>query len=72
MQKTPKNNTLRFKIAYQFDFHLRRPYDALPYYREFLKYEVPGKKTMENLPQQVAYSDYANNRIKEIKGAGKK
>jgi tetratricopeptide (TPR) repeat protein len=72
LEANPKNNTLRFKIAYQYDFHLRRPYDALPYYREFLKNDVPGKKPTENLPQQVAYSDYAKNRIKEIKGSGKK
>ena len=72
LEANPKNNTLRFKIAYQFDFHLRRPYVALPYYREFLKYDVPDQKTMEKLPQQVSYSDYAKNRVKEINGSGKK
>ena len=72
LEATPENNTLRFKIAYQYDYHLRRPYDGLPYYREFLKNDVSDAKTMENLPQQVSYTDYAKNRIREITGKKKK
>lgn len=72
LEANPENNTIRFKIAYQYDFHLRRPYDGLPYYREFLKNDVPGNSTAEKLPQQVSYSDYAKNRIREITGTKKK
>jgi len=72
LEAKPENNTLRFKIAYQYDFFLRKPYEALPWYREFLKNVVPGIQTTENLPQQVSYSDYANNRIKEIAGTKRK
>ena len=72
LESKPENNTLRFKIAYQYDFYLRKPYEALPWYREFLKNVVPGSQTTENLPQQVSYSDYANNRIKEIAGTKRK
>jgi len=68
LEAYPENNTLRFKIAYQYDFHLRKPYEALPYYREFLKNVVPGQDFVKNLPQQVSYSDYAKNRIREISG----
>ena len=72
LEANPENNTLRFKIAYQYDFHLQRPYDGLQYYREFLKNVVPDSKTIDNLPQQVSYNDYAKNRIKEITGKKKK
>ena len=72
LEAKPENNTLRFKIAYQYDFYLRKPYEALPWYREFLKNVIPGSQTTENLPQQVSYSDYANNRIKEIAGTKRK
>ncbi len=68
LEANPENSTLRFKIAYQYDFYLRKPYIALPLYREFLKNDVPGLKTVENLPQEVSYSDYAKNRIREIDG----
>jgi len=72
LEANPENNTLRFKIAYQYDYHLRRPYDALPYYREFVKYAEPASDSGVNLPQQVSYNDYANNRIREITGKRKK
>jgi tetratricopeptide (TPR) repeat protein len=71
LASNPGNNNLRFKIAYQYDFYLRKPYDALPYYREFLKNDVPGKDSGIRLPQQVPYSDYAKNRIREIAGTRK-
>jgi tetratricopeptide (TPR) repeat protein len=72
LESNPENNTLRFKIAYQYDFHLRKPYEGLPYYREFLKNDIPGGNTINDLPQQVSYSDYAKNRIGEIAGKRKK
>ena len=71
LESNPGNNTLRFKIAYQYDFFLRKHYDALPWYREFLKNVIPGSQSVENLPQQVSYSDYAKNRISEIAGTRK-
>lgn len=68
LEANPANNTLRFKIAYQYDYHLHKPYVALPWYQEFLKNIVPGSELKMNLPQQVSYSEYARNRVKEIKG----
>jgi tetratricopeptide (TPR) repeat protein len=72
LEASPENNTIRFKIAYQYDYHLKKPYDGLPYYREFLRNDIPGTKAIENLPQHILYSDYAKNRIKEITGTRKK
>ncbi|MCX6268873.1 MAG: hypothetical protein NTW16_16225 [Bacteroidetes bacterium] len=71
LEANPENNTLRFKIAYQYDFHLRMPYEGLPYYRAFLKNAATGEQTITNLPQQVSYADYAKNRINEITGKKK-
>jgi tetratricopeptide (TPR) repeat protein len=72
LEVNPGNNTLRFKIAYQYDFYLRKPYEGLPYYREFLKNDIPLNEPQARLPQQVSYSDYAKNRIKEIAGTKRK
>jgi tetratricopeptide (TPR) repeat protein len=66
LEANPENNTVRFKIAYQYDFYLRKPYEGLPYYREYLKNAINPTETTPNLPQKVSYSDYAKNRIKEI------
>ena len=72
MEANPENNTLRFKIAYQYDFHLRMPFEGLPYYREFLKNASQEDHPGGNLPQQVSYTDYAKNRIGEIAGKRKR
>ncbi len=72
LESNPGNNTLRFKIAYQYDYYLRKPYEGLPWYREFLKYSSPQPDSVADLPQTVSYSDYAKNRIKEIAGTRKK
>jgi tetratricopeptide (TPR) repeat protein len=68
LELNPVNNVLRFKIAYQYDFHLRRPFDALPWYREFLRKAEPVADDDIKLPQHLSYSDYAKNRIREISG----
>lgn len=70
LEADPDKNTLRFKIAYQYDYYLRKPYQALPWYREFLKNSEPEIEPRELLPQQVSFTDYAKNRVREI--AGKK
>lgn len=72
LESNPGNNTLRFKIAYQYDYHLRKPYEGLPWYREFLKYSSPQSGSEPDLPQIVSYNDYAIKRIKEIAGTRKK
>ncbi len=72
LEADPGNNTLRFKLAYQYDYHLRKPFDALPWYREFLEYDVPAETAPELLPQQVLRRDYAGKRIAEIAGKKKK
>ncbi len=72
LEANPENNTLRFKIAYQYDFHLRMPFEGLPYYREFLKNASQEDHPGGNLPQQVSYTDYAKNRIGEIAGKRKR
>ena len=85
-EKNPNNNTLRFKIAYQYDYYLHKPYEALPWYREFLKnippqleHDPPDKHypsvtTVKNGIPEIngTYPDYAKNRIKVITDAKKK
>ncbi len=68
LETNPSKNTLRFKLAYQYDFHLRKPYEALPWYREFLRNMEAGNEPEIDLPQQMSYGDYAKNRVKEIQG----
>jgi len=63
---SPKNNTLAFKIAYQYDYYLRKPKEALPYYKIFIRDLKETEEVLFNHPQQVSYSEYARNRIKEI------
>ncbi len=63
---SPQNNTLAFKIAYQYDYHLRNPKEALPYYQIFIRDMKKSEESVSNNPQQVSYSEYARNRIKEI------
>jgi tetratricopeptide (TPR) repeat protein len=72
LEADPENNTLRFKIAYQFDYHLRKPYEGLPWYREFLKNAPQQTESKPLLPQLVSYRDYAKNRIREIAGTRRK
>jgi tetratricopeptide (TPR) repeat protein len=72
LEANPDNNSLRFKIAYQYDFHLQKPYEGLPYYRAFLKNIPPGTDSTVNLPQHLSYCDYAKTRIKEITGTRRK
>jgi tetratricopeptide (TPR) repeat protein len=85
LEANPRNNTLRFKIAYQYDYYLRKPDQALPHYREYLKNAELLHESKASLPLQVSlvsqsetgeyiftYSDYARNRIGEITGAKKK
>jgi lipopolysaccharide biosynthesis regulator YciM len=80
-----RNNTLRFKIAYQYDYYLRQPDKALPHYREYLRNAELLKESKASLPLQLSmvsqtdtgeyifsYGDYAKNRIEEITGAKKK
>ena len=85
LEANPRNNTLRFKIAYQYDFYLHKPNEALPYYREYLKIAELLKESGAIMPTPVAgvaqnengdfaysYGDYAKNRIEKISGAKKK
>ena len=85
LEVNPQNNTILFKIAYQYDYYLRKPYEALPYYKEFLKNlpaqpehdpleAIYGKSVVKNGIREinVTYTDYAKNRIREITGARKK
>lgn len=62
----PENNILRFKIAYQYDYYLRKPFDALPWYREFLKNESTEVASASAVPLHVSRSDYSRKRIREI------
>ena len=71
LEADPSNNVFRFKLAYQYDYHLRKPYQALPWYREFLKNEDPAETAGELGPQQVSRHDYATSRIREITGKKK-
>lgn len=65
-EESPENNNLAFKIAYQYDYYLRKPKEALPYYKIFIRdITEPGEVVSDN-PLEVSYSEYARNRIKEI------
>lgn len=68
LEANPANNRIRFKMAYQYDIYLRKPFEALPWYREFLKYLTPETEKLYYSALQVPYSEYAKNRIKEISG----
>ncbi|MCK9218956.1 MAG: tetratricopeptide repeat protein [Bacteroidales bacterium] len=46
----PDNNLSLFRIAYQYDYYLRQPKEALTYYQEFIKNE---EKSREDKPQSV-------------------
>jgi tetratricopeptide (TPR) repeat protein len=85
LEVNPQNDITLFKIAYQYDYYLRKPNKALPYYKEFLKNLPPqpehdpreafyGKAVVKNGIREinVSYSDYAKNRIMEISRARKK
>jgi tetratricopeptide (TPR) repeat protein len=68
LEADPAKNTLRFKLAYQIDYYLRKPYEALPWYREFLKNLDAEAEEKSLLPQHISYADYTKKRIKEITG----
>lgn len=65
-EANPDYPTLAFKIAYQYDYYLRKPSDALPYYKEFLKKCPESEKAEVNIPQRRSFYEYALNRVKEI------
>jgi len=62
----PKDPAIVFKIAYQYDYYLRKPAKALPYYEEFMKMKGTDSGSAQNLPQVMTYSVYARNRINEL------
>lgn len=64
------NPTILFKIAYQLDFHLRRPYEALPWYRRFADQNRsrPPQSNDDTEILQRSFEDYASDRIREIGG----
>jgi lipopolysaccharide biosynthesis regulator YciM len=64
----PDQATLAFNIAYQYDYYLRKPFKALPYYNEFLKKCPETEKTEVNTAQRRSYYEYTVNRVKEING----
>ena len=67
LEKNPDNNTLRFKLAYQYDYYLHKPFQALPWYKEFLK-KYPPEPELD--PANSIYNNHAvvKNSISEIKG----
>ena len=75
----PGNSFLQFKIAYQYDYYLHKPYKALPFYREFLKNAPPHAEgehekyritpVKNGIPEiKGSCNDYAKNRIAVITG----
>lgn len=62
----PEGSLLIFKMAYQYDYFLRRPQDALPWYREFLLRNSDQQARLFNQPFQISYTDFATRRIEEI------
>ena len=62
----PQDPSIVFKIAYQYDYYLRKPAKALPFYEEFMKIKGKDTESAQNLPQVMSYSVYARNRIREL------
>ncbi len=62
----PGDSIIVFKIAYQYDYYLRKPAEALPYYEKFVEMKGAEAGPATNLPQTVSYRDYAVNRINEL------
>jgi tetratricopeptide (TPR) repeat protein len=67
-EANPDYPTLAFKIAYQYDYYLRKPFDALPYYNEFLKKCPESAKSEADMPLQRTYYEYVVSRIKQLEG----
>jgi len=65
----PAFNKLNFKIAYQYDYYLRNPWEALGYYKEFLSRNKENGEEMSDVPLQMSYAEYARNRVGEINRA---
>ena len=68
LESNPGNNTIRFKIAYQYDYFLREPQKSLPWYQEFLKNDHEAEESATKGEQEVSMSDYVKKRIPEITG----
>ena len=70
----PEDPVIMFKIAYQYDYYLRKPMTALPYYKKFMKMKGTDAESAGSNPQVMTYRQYAINRIKELdayKSSGK-
>ncbi|MCX6244258.1 MAG: hypothetical protein NTU98_06080 [Bacteroidetes bacterium] len=67
-EANPDYPILAFKIAYQYDYYLRKPFEALPYYKIFLKKCPESEKAEVNIPLRHSYYEYTLNRVKEING----
>jgi tetratricopeptide (TPR) repeat protein len=63
----PDYPVLAFNIAYQYDYYLQSPSEALPYYKEFLNKCPESEKSEVSSPLHRSYYEYSLNRVKEIK-----
>jgi tetratricopeptide (TPR) repeat protein len=61
----PGNSDILFKIAYHFDYDLREPVKAEPWYREFMAIAQP-QEVDSLVPQTVSKYDYVKNRLQQI------
>ena len=61
----PGNQTILFKLAYQYDYYMHKSMTALPLYKQFLRRNKSSGETRDN-PQVVMYSTYARNRVNEL------
>jgi hypothetical protein len=61
----PGNTDILFKIAYHFDYDLREPVKAVPWYREFMAIAQP-QEVDSLVPQTVSKYDYVKNRLQQI------
>jgi tetratricopeptide (TPR) repeat protein len=68
LEVNPSDNSIRFKIAYQYDYHMHKPQLALPWYREFLKYDAGNGDTTGSGPMNVPMTVYVKRRIPQITG----
>ncbi len=66
IEACPASSGLLFKIAYQYDYYLRKPFEALPWYRKFAAVaQEPGDWEPAG-PQQVSMIEYVTKRIPQI------
>jgi len=72
LEASPDNHSLLFKIAYQYDFYLKRPFDAYKYYKKYVQNTSRPVSNETDETLSMSYFDYAINRINQLEPYSKK